>query len=507
MRDPDFTPAQENPVTKPATTTSAAKPSAPAAPPATIEEAFDRKRAELGVRGAFPDEVLREAEEAAKRDPAADGGRVDRTEVEFVTIDPPGSRDLDQALHIERTGDGLRVRYAIADVGFFVDRGGAVEKEAWLRGLTSYAPDRKVPLYPESLSQGAASLLPDQLRPALLFEFALDARGELVSGAVERALVRSRAQLTYAQALEHIESGGETFRGEAWGESVALLKSVGELRMEREKARGGVSLPLLSQRVQQSAASKLGYALDYEQPTAADEWNAQVSLLTGHFAAETMLAGKIGMLRTMPGAEEERIRVFRQAARALGFRWPDGMEYGEFIRSVPLDHKNATALFWQAKRVMRGSDYVAFDGAPPEEPLHHALAMHYAHATAPLRRLGDRYVLDLVAGGRPDAGEGALLERLAKTMNELERTSSTMERAVVDIAEAWTLRGREGERFSATLLGVRGRAVEVQIEEPPVRVEAARGGGGAYLKLGQPVTVRLEGVSVEEGEMRFVLEE
>src|SRR5687768_1057144 len=182
---------------------------------ALIERAFDRKRQELGVRTAFPDEVLRAAEEAAKRDPTAAPGRVDRTAIEFVTIDPPGSRDLDQALCIEQHEGGFRVWYAIADVGFWVDRGGPIEREALLRGMTMYAPDHRDTLYPPRLSEGAASLLPDGVKPAILFVFELDQKAEIVSSNVERALVRSRAQLTYEQVLEHVEGGGAKFAGQS----------------------------------------------------------------------------------------------------------------------------------------------------------------------------------------------------------------------------------------------------------------------------------------------------
>ena len=92
-----------------------------------------------------------------------------------MTIDPPGSLDLDQAYFGERRGDGYRVRYAIADVGHFVARGGPIEAEAWRRGQTAYAPDKRSPVYPLSLSEGAASLLPDGDRPAVCFTLDLDA--------------------------------------------------------------------------------------------------------------------------------------------------------------------------------------------------------------------------------------------------------------------------------------------------------------------------------------------
>ena len=69
--------------------------------------------------------------------------RVDRLDLELVTIDPEGSRDLDQAFHAERFGNGYRVHYAIADLAHFVTSGGPIDEEAWRRGVTFYGPDRK----------------------------------------------------------------------------------------------------------------------------------------------------------------------------------------------------------------------------------------------------------------------------------------------------------------------------------------------------------------------------
>lgn len=476
---------------------------------AVIEAAFARRREALGVRTSFPDEVLRAADEAARRDPAAAPGRTDLTGVPFVTVDPPGSRDLDQALRIERAGDGFRVWYAIADVGFWVDRGGPVEAEAWLRGVTFYAPDCRQTLYPPALSEGAASLLPGAVKPAIVFTFELDARAEIVSSRVERAVVRSRAQLTYQQVLEEVESGAERFRGEPWADSLPALKAFGELRREREVERGGVSLPILTQHVQRVAAARLGYQLEYEQPSASEDWNSQVSLLTGHATAVKMIEAKVGILRLLPPAEDAAVGTFRRVARALGFAWPPAMTYAQFIRSLDLSNPAVGPLVWQAKRVSHGADYVAFDGEVPPDPLHHALAMVYAHCTAPLRRLADRYVLDLVAdleaGRQPSPEERAVLPRVAKVMNEAETREGRLERAVVDVAEAWLLRDRVGERFTATVLGMHDGKVEVQIENPPVRAEAKRGEQARWLDLGETVQAELTGVQVEEGKTFFEL--
>jgi VacB/RNase II family 3'-5' exoribonuclease len=476
-----------------------------------VERALDAARAELGVRLGFPPEVQAAADEAAKRVATADAGREDRRDLPLVTIDPPGSRDLDQALYIQAQPDGgYVVWYAIADVAFFVDRGGPIEAEAWLRGLTVYGPDRKEPLYPPVLSQGAASLLPDEDRPAILFHFRIDAAGALTETVVRRALVRSRAQLTYAQVVEHVEGGEHLFADQEWAAGLMAMRGFGELRQTVEAARGGVSIPLVDQHVTNLTARRLGYALEFEVPRTSEEWNEQVSLLTGHAAALLMLQAKVGLVRVMGPPDADALAAFRRAAGAMGFRWPRETSYPDFVRSLDLAHPCITPLLWQARRVNRGADYLAFDGEVPADPLHHALAMPYAHATAPLRRLCDRYVLDLLVqlsgGARPSAEETGTLGRLPAVMDEAERRESRFERRAVDIAEAWVLRERVGEGFAATVLGARGGDVEVQIEDPPVRAIADLAGGGAKPQSGDGVRVRLERVDVEGGRVFFVMD-
>ncbi len=476
--------------------------------PAGLEEAFWRARQEIGIRTEWAPEAVAEAEEVARRGPV-EAAREDMTAIDFVTVDPPGSRDLDQALHVSRQGGGWRLRYAIADVGAFVGRGGALEKEAWLRGVTFYAPDAREPLYPPALSHGAASLLPAETRPAIVFDVTLDGRGEPTRTRVVRATVRSRVQLTYEQVRDHVLGGNPALSAEPWAASLPLMRELGEARLARETERGGVSLPLLEQHVEKEAAAALGYELAIEDPNVAEEWNAQLSLLAGHVAGERMLAAGAGLLRVMPPGEEEAMARFRAVAAALGFRWEDGVSYPAFIRGLDLTDPRVPSLLWQAKRTARGADYVALAGERPEHFQHSALALTYAHATAPLRRLADRYVLDLLAtleeGGTATAEETETFAKLAEVMNEADRKDGKLVRRVVDLAEAWTLRGREGETFPAVVLGERNGEVEVQIGDPPVRATATRADGAKAPPLGTAVRVRLTGVDLEKGEIRFSL--
>src|SRR5918997_679687 len=104
---------------------------------ATADAAFERIRKELEIASEFTAEVERDAEAASQRNEwLEESNRIDLEHIPFITIDPAGSRDLDQAVYIERAGAGYRVHYAIADVGCFVDRGSRIEEEAWRRGVT-----------------------------------------------------------------------------------------------------------------------------------------------------------------------------------------------------------------------------------------------------------------------------------------------------------------------------------------------------------------------------------
>ena len=435
------------------------------APAAALQPGFEAIRREVGVPGGFPPAVLAEAEAAARRAPAGD-----RVDVPFVTIDPPGSRDLDQALHIERRGDAHRVRYAIADPGAFIAPGGALDRDTHDRGVTVYAPDAKAPLHPPALSEGAGSLLPGQWRPAVLWTLELDRTGELVSTEVARAQVRSVAQHTYEDAPSELEG---------------LLREVGERRLALERARGGVRLGVPEQEVVQEDG---GWTVRYRTPSPIEEFNAQVSLLTGMAAAALMLRAGWGILRTQPPPDERALARLRRQAAALGVDWPAATTYPELVRGLDPRRPDHAALMQEATGIGAGAGYTAFDGARPADETHFAVAAAYAHATAPLRRLQDRFVseccLAACAGTTPPGWVRAGLAALPAAMSAGLRRARAVERAVVDLVEAALLAGREGECFEAVVIDDE----LIQLREPAVR---GRIGSGCP-PPGTEVRVRLD---------------
>ena len=526
------------------------------APPAEVVRALDELRARYEVPTAFPPEALAEAEAAAtswaQDGPArllADGAR-DARDLELVTIDPPGSMDLDQAVLLERlpawseaagasVGDApgsaatYRIHYAIASLATFVTPGGALDAELSRRGETIYAPDAATPLHPEVLSHGAASLLEDVDRPACLWTIDLDARGEVVSARVERALVRSRARLTYGQVQAAIDGEG-TLPSSAPTDLPGLLAEIGRLRLEREVARGGISMTTPEQVVEVTEAAgsaedsksaeapgPSGYRLAYRVPVPAEQYNAQISLLTGMCAARIMVECGVGILRTLPPARPEDYARLRRVAAALGIDWPAAQPYPELVRSLDHAIPAHVAFMEQAMSLFRGSGYLAFgvggvgvpaddEAADSEEAVHSAIAARYAHVTAPLRRLVDRYGEEvcIAACAQAPVPEWVLqaLPDLPDVMEQAGRRARAIGRGALTALEALVLRGHEDEVFDGVITSEREGRGELVLTEPAVVTEVRRGSGqsGDRLPIGERVRVRLLSADPAAG-IRFQL--
>ncbi|RSN02708.1 ribonuclease II [Nonomuraea sp. WAC 01424] len=461
--------------------------------PARLEDGFERVLREQRLPAGFPRAVLDEADWVAQV-PRLDAK--DLTDVPFVTIDPPGSMDLDQALHLERLRDGYRVWYAIADVGAFVRVGGPVDTEARTRGETVYLPVGRVPLHPKVLSEGAASLLPGTTRPAAVWRIDLDADGQIVGADVQRARVRSRERLDYA----YVQAAVDTATADG---TLGLLAEIGMLRLRLERGRGGVTLPTPEQEIVRDDG---GYRLEFRMPLPAEAWNAQISLLTGMAAASMMLDAEIGILRVLPAPQPDDLAKVRRVAKALGVPWPEGAGYGEVVHDLDPKNPQQAAFLHESKVLLRGAGYAAFDGAPPKLAEHAAVAAPYAHVTAPLRRLVDRYATEVclaVAAGEPvPADVRAVLPLLPDIMAATGRRAGAVDRACVDLVEAFLLRDRIGQAFEAMVIDVDERrgGGQVQLVEPAV---IARCDG--ELPLGERVTVRLTQAEPATREVRFTL--
>jgi VacB/RNase II family 3'-5' exoribonuclease len=440
-------------------------------PDCLLAEGLAAIRGQFKVPDGFPAEVDAAAETAAQRTPDQ---HVDRTAMPFVTLDPASSTDLDQAFSIEQVGGDILLHYAIADVAWFVADSDALDSEAWQRGETTYLPDGKAGLYPRVLAEGAASLLPEGPRPAVVFTSRIDSAGKAVLQGVERAVIHSRAKLAY-----------DTVRDD---ELPAGFADLARRIAAADDARGAARIDPPEQEVERDAASH--FTLRLRPLSVAERSNAAMSLATNLAVADMLLAAKTGLFRVMAEPDEHAQNRLRHTAQAFGLSWPKQATLEQFERLLnPADPREA-AFMLAIRRAGNGAGYEPFQ--PGAVPWHAAMAATYCHMTAPLRRLADRYVIRAalaVANGQPVPAEvEAAFQRLGPVMDKAQARSGQVERAVVDLAEAAILVGREGEDFEAVVTDLGEAGARIQLCDLPIvaRTTARR------VQPGTRIVVRLE---------------
>lgn len=441
-------------------------------------------RADHQVPRDFPPEVLAAATAAAAR-PLS--GHRDRTATRFVTLDPASSTDLDQAFAIERADNDLILHYAIADVGWFVADGDVVDAEAWSRGETLYLPDGKASLYPPLLSEGAASLLPDGERPAVVFAVRVAPDGAVKLDGAERAVIRSVAKLAY-----------ETVTDDDLPPGFAELSH----RIETaENARGAARVDPPEQEVARGNDGRLH--LVFRPRLASEDRNAALSLASNLAVADALQAHHTGLFRVMAPPDRAAVARLRHTAEAFGLDWPAEETLDQFSKSLSAADPKQAAFMLAIRRAGNGASYAPY--RPGVTPWHAAMAATYAHATAPLRRLADRYVVLAalaIANGEavPEAVQTAFA-KLPPVMARADSRAGQIDHAVIDLAEAVLLDGRQGEQFAATVIDADDRGGHVQLRDHPVVVRV----DGAGLVPGNAVIVRLDAVDIDKRSTHFSL--
>ena len=187
-----------------------------------------------------------------------------------------------------------------------------------------------------------------------------------------------------------------------------------------------------------------------------------------------MYEAEVGILRTLPPVDGDDVAQLRRTAGAIGIEWPADEPYSSFVRSVTPDSAARNAFLLQAARTFRGAGYVGFDGERPKYAQHGAIASVYAHITAPLRRLVDRFgneiLLALHADREPPAWAVEALDELPSLMGRARQRESALERAMLDMAEVLVLEDCVGQVFTGSVVDLdqRRKQARVQIADPAI---------------------------------------
>jgi exoribonuclease R len=319
----------------------------------------------------------------------------------------------------------------------------------------------------------------------VVFTVRVDPNGIATLDGAERALIRSRAKLGYETV--HAAQLPDTFA--AFAERIHAA----------EDRRGAARVEVPEQEVSQSANGH--FTLRFRPRVIAEDQNATLSLACNLAVAQAMLRQRTGLFRVMAGPDARAEERLRNTARAYGLYWPGEATLAQFQRMLDTRDPKQAAFAQAIHRAGSGARY-----QPYEEgviPWHAAVAASYAHATAPLRRLADRYVVRAalaIANGQavPAAVEEAF-STLPKVMARAEGIGGRIDRAVIDLAETVALDGREGERFPALVTDVDERGARIQLCDLPVVARIATDG----LLPGDPLTVRLAAIDQRARLLRF----
>jgi ribonuclease R len=478
-----------------------------------------------GVPVGFPPDVIAEAQSAHP----AHVPRVDLRATPLITIDPEDARDHDDAVFAEADSDptnpgGWRVIVAIADVSAYVTPGSALDRAAFLRGNSTYFPDRVAPMLPEVLSTDQCSLKDGQERACIAVEMIFDTHGAKRRHRFARAVMRSAGFLTYGAAQAAIDGNADARTAPLLESVLKPLWAAWRALDKARKSRDPLELELPERKVMIGPDGKvLGIRLRerYDAHRLIEEFMIQANVA----AAETLEAKGQGLLyRVHEPPSEEKVNALAAFLPTVGLKWAKGQTAtpGRFNRVLDLARQAGTEGL-VSEVVLRSQSQARY---APDMLGHFGLNLFkYAHFTSPIRRYADLIVhRGLIAslGLGPDGltpHEAARLEEIGEHITATERRSMAAEREATDRYLASFLADRIGAEFTAKIAGVASFGVFVRLDETGADglIPAAQLGpeywyhdeagaclvgersGGRY-RLGQPVEVKLlEAVPVTGG--------
>lgn len=472
---------------------------------------------EVGLRHTFPDKAILETEDMSVPDLK---GRDDLRLLPLVTIDGKDARDFDDAVFAEadvapKNAGGYHLVVAIADVSYYVRPGTALDKEAYLRGNSTYFPDRVVPMLPERLSNDLCSLRPNEPRATLAVHMWINQDGKLLRYKFMRGLMKSRARLTYEQVQE-------AYNGNPDETTLPLMQMVIEplyaawkvLDAAREK-RGALDLDVPERKIVINDANVMtGVAV--RERLDSHKLIEEFMILANVAAALALEARKAPCVyRIHDRPTGEKLMAARSFLEAFGLSLPKtGIAEPAQLNHVLKKAKEMPAGFLINEVLLRSQAQAQYN---PENIGHFGLALtHYAHFTSPIRRYADLIVHRSLIKAY-NLGEGELsdhevvkLDEIASHISATERASAEAERNAVDRFTAAYMSDKIGREFMARIGGVTRFGLFVKVDETaadgliPIRTlpsdyyehdegQHALVGrrSGRIFRLGAPVLVRL----------------
>lgn len=481
----------------------------------------------------FPPDVLEEAcAIPVEITPEERAGRRDLRSLPFVTVDPEEARDFDDAVFVKREGGGWRLWVAIADVSNYVRPGTSLDKEAAVRGTSIYFPEGVIPMLPEDISAGIASLKPDEDRLAMVAEITFGHNGAPREEEFYPAVIRSSMRLSYNQVsramLQKDKDERERIRPRI-ADLEVMLELAGALH-KRRRDRGGLDFDLPEAMVMLGTGGEVEGIFKSAHDRShnmIEEFMLCANEAVARFMAEKRLPA---LYRVHEDPDQAKLMELGGMLGAFGLG-ADFKEMGsrdisrrlqrvlEKVEGKPYEALINTAVLRSMKRARYDSNNLGHFGLAAD---------NYLHFTSPIRRYPDLFVhrmLKMYVGGKPTR-KPKDLEDLALRCSNLERRAEDAERDMDKLKAARFMKAHIGEEFDGFISGVTSFAIFVEItdyfiegfihesrlpadvykhDEKSHQLKGRR--TGRAFRLGDPLRVIVSSASIEKRQVDFDLVE
>ncbi|HZU08526.1 MAG TPA: RNB domain-containing ribonuclease [Pseudacidobacterium sp.] len=451
---------------------------------------------EAGFSQAVKDEVVAIQEHPLSVD-GFDGVR-DMRELPWSSIDNDTSRDLDQIEAIAEMNDGaVRVRVGIADVDAYVPKGSAIDRFAGKQTTTVYTGVHNFSMLPEELSTGLSSLLENDDRLSVVYEFVVDAQGCVNSSAIYRATVRNKAQLAYPSVGAWLETGANPPEKVAASEEIKqqlqIQNCVAQLLRSQRYKRGALNLQTIETNPLMRDGAPVEIQVHMRNP--ATDLIEDFMIAANEVVATSLEKAKLSSIRRVVKTPKRWDRIVELAAQ-YGTKLPDTPDpkplHDFLCERQKADPDHFPDLSLAVVKLLGSGEYVLERAGETAEG-HFGLAVQdYTHSTAPNRRYADlvtqRLVKAMLAKQKPPYSDDELAA-IAQQCTRQEDAARKVEREMRKRIAAVVMHDRIGQQFAAIVTGVNEHGTFVRTKAPHVEGMLVRGAKG--VDVGDKIQVTL----------------
>lgn len=490
-----------------------------------------------GYEENYPVEPVKEAQKyEAKISPDEYKRRVDYRGLFTITIDGADAKDLDDAISIEKTPEGLyRLWVHIADVSHYVVEGSELDKEAADRGTSVYLVDKVIPMLPKVISNGLCSINPDEDKLAFSVRMDVDEQGKVRDYEIDESVIKSNQRMTYSDVFRVLQ--GEKLpvleKNKELLPALQIMNELSDILSKKRRLRGAIDFDFDESKVILDSAGYPKEISVYER-TKADKIIEEFMILCNETVAEAFEHIDFPFIyRIHDKPSQDKIKELDTFLKTIGYGIKNASDIkpGIFqnlidkVKGKPIENLVSTVVLRSMQKAIYSVDNVGHFGLASE---------HYCHFTSPIRRYPDLMVHRLIKKWRQleNANKtkksreikllGVRAASIADSSSEMERKSEQAERDLVDYYKAVYMQRHIGGEFNGVVSGITGFGMFVALEntvEGLVRVDNMDGyyvydkerhslynknGAGRYT-IGKKVKVKILSVNVNLGEIDMVI--